>query len=246
MPSFSARELVAAGVHFGHQTSRWDPKMARYVFTKRKGIHIIDIRETIRGMVEAMAFLRAAAAAGGRFLFVGTKRQARDVVRREALRTGMYFVSGRWLGGTLTNLGSIRTQVKRLDELERMERDGILAEYSKKMIASFNREKRKIVRNLEGIRGMDSIPTAVVVVDPKHEKIAVTEAFKLRVPTIAILDTDCDPDPIDIPIPANDDAMRSVAFIFGHLGRAVIEGRAAGGYSVPQEAPATAPAAASS
>ena len=232
----SARDLIAAGCHFGHQSSRWNPKMARYIWGKRNKLHVIDIRETIRGIVEAFHFLRAAAAGGGKFLFVGTKRQAKEAVRNEALRTGMYFVSERWLGGALTNLPSIRTQVSHLKELERFETDGTLETYTKKMIASFNREKRKIVRNLDGIRNMEGLPTSLIVVDPRRERIAVEEAFKLRIPIIAILDTDCDPDPIDIPIPANDDAIRAIEVIIGYLGRSIIEGRLAGGYPVPKEA----------
>jgi small subunit ribosomal protein S2 len=232
----SARDLIAAGCHFGHQSSRWNPKMARYIWGKRNKIHVIDIRETIRGIVEAYHFLRAAAAGGGKFLFVGTKRQAKEVVRNEAARTGMYFVSERWLGGALTNLPSIRTQVGHLKELELIETDGTLETYSKKMIASFNREKRKIVRNLDGIRNMEGLPTSLIVVDPRRERIAVEEAFKLRIPIVAILDTDCDPDPIDIPIPANDDAIRAIELVIGYLGRSIIEGRLAGGYPVPKEA----------
>ena len=236
----SARDLITAGCHFGHQVSRWNPKMARYIWGRRSKIHVIDIRETIRGIVEAFHFLRAAAAGGGKFLFVGTKRQAKDPVRREAARTGMYFVSERWLGGALTNLPSIRTQVGHLKELEQIESDGTLGTYSKKKIASFNRQKRKIVRNLDGIRNMEGLPTSVIIVDPRRERIAVEEAFKLRIPIVAILDTDCDPDPIDIPIPANDDAIRAIELVLGYLGRSIIEGRLAGGYPVPKEALVTA------
>ena len=232
----SGRDLIRAGCHFGHQASRWNPKMSRYIWGKRNRIHVIDIRETIRGIIEAFHFLRAAAAGGGKFLFVGTKRQAKDAVRREAIRTGMYFVSERWLGGALTNLPSVRMQVGRLKDLERIETDGTLGTYSKKMVASFNRQKRKIVRNLDGIRNMEGLPTGLIVVDPRRERIAVEEAFKLRIPIVAILDTDCDPDPIDIPIPANDDAIRSIDLVLGYLARSVIEGRLAGGYPVTKEA----------
>lgn len=236
MALVSARDLIAAGCHFGHQVSRWNPKMARYIWGKRNKMHVIDIRETIRGIVEAFHFLRAAAATGGKFLFVGTKRQAKEAVRKEAARTGMHFVAERWLGGTLTNLGSIRTQVNHLKELEQIETDGTLATYSKKMIASFNRQKRKIVRNLEGIRNMEALPTALIVVDPRRERISIEEAFKLRIPIVAMLDTDCDPDPIDVPVPANDDAIRSIELMLEVLGRSIIEGRLAGGYPVPKEA----------
>ncbi|MHC5055731.1 MAG: 30S ribosomal protein S2 [Planctomycetota bacterium] len=236
MPIVTARELIAAGVHFGHQTSRWNPKMARYIWGKRNKIHVIDIRETIKGIIEAVYFLRAAASGGGRFMFIGTKRQARDIVRREGTRTGMPFVAERWLGGTLTNLAAIRGQVKRIDELERIESSGEINSYNKKMISAHNREKRKLLRNLEGIRSLDRLPTAAVVVDPQKETIAVAEAYKLRIPIIALIDTDCDPDPVDIPIPANDDAMRSLDAVFTVLGKAVIEGRLAGGLPIPKEA----------
>ena len=236
MPIVTARELIAAGVHFGHQTSRWNPKMGRYIWGKRNKIHVFDIRETIKGIIEAVYFLRAAAAGGGRFLFIGTKRQAKDIVRREGKRTGMPFVAERWLGGTLTNLAAIRSQVKRIDELERIESSGEINAYNKKMISAHNREKRKLNRNLEGIRGLDRLPTAVVVIDPNKEAIAVAEAYKLRIPIIAVIDTDCDPDPIDIPIPANDDAMRSLDAVMAVLGKAVIEGRLAGGLPIPKEA----------
>ena len=243
MPIVTARELIAAGVHFGHQTSRWNPKMGRYIWGKRNRIHVFDIRETIKGIIEAVYFLRAAASGGGRFLFIGTKRQAKDIVRREGLRTGMPFVAERWLGGTLTNLVAIRSQVKRIDELERIESSGEINAYNKKMVSKHNREKRKLHRNLEGIRGLDRLPTAVVVVDPQKETIAVAEAFKLRIPIIAIIDTDCDPDPIDIPIPANDDAMRALDAVMIVLGKAVIEGRLAGGLPIPKEALTTPEAA---
>jgi small subunit ribosomal protein S2 len=232
----SARDLIAAGVHYGHQASRWNPKMGRYIWGKRNKIHIIDIRETIRGIVEAVHFLKAAASTGGKFIFVGTKRQAQEAVRKQAKRTGMYFVAERWLGGTLTNLTAVRGQVKKLDQLELMERDGTLSRSNKKQLARHNRTKRRIVRNLEGIRTMDSLPTAMVIVDPRKEHIAVQEAFRLRVPIIAVLDTDCDPDPIDVPIPANDDAVRSIDFMLNILGTAAIEGRLAGGYPIPKEA----------
>ena len=236
MPIATARELITAGVHFGHQTSRWNPKMARYIWGKRNKLHVIDIRETLKGMIEAVYFLRAAASGGGRFLFIGTKRQAKDIIRREGTRSGMPFVAERWLGGTLTNLVAIRSQVKRIDELERIESSGEINAYNKKMVSAHNREKRKLLRNLEGIRGLDRLPTAVVVVDPQKETIAVAEAFKLRIPIIAVIDTDCDPDPIDIPIPANDDAMRAVDAVLVVLGKAVIEGRLAGGLPIPKEA----------
>ena len=236
MPIVTAKGLIKAGVHFGHHSSHWNPKMARYIWGKRNKLHIIDIRETIRGLIEAVHFLRAAAAGGGRFIIVGTKRQAKDAIKREGVRTGMPYVAERWLGGTLTNLSAIRGQVTRLKEIERIERAGELASYNKKMISAFNRQKRKLLRNLDGIRTLDALPTALVTIDPRRERIAVTEAFKLRIPIIAIIDTDCDPDPIDIPIPANDDAIRSAEFVLDILGRSIIEGRLAGGLPIPKEA----------
>lgn len=231
MARISARDLIEAGVHFGHQAGRWDPKMAKYIFGKRNRMHIIDVRQTVRGLIEATHFLRQLAAAGGRILFVGTKRQAKEAVRREAERTGMFHANERWLGGTLTNLGTVLRQTRRLDDIEQKERDGALARMNKKMVASFMREKRKLLRNLLGIRRMKSLPSVLVVVDPRREKIAVTEAHKLKIPVIAIIDTDSDPDPIDIPIPANDDAIRSVDLILSYLGEAVLEGRRPGGLS---------------
>ncbi len=241
MPIVTARELITAGVHFGHPAGRWNPKMGRYIWGKRDKTHIIDVRETIRGLIESVHFLRAAAAGGGRILFVGTKRQAKDVIRRAGARTGMPFVAERWLGGTLTNLAAIRSQVTRLDELEQLEQVGEIATYSKQMISKHNRKKRKLLRNLEGIRGLDALPIVLVAVDPDREGIAVKEAFKLRIPIIALLDTDCNPDPIDIPIPGNDDAMRSVDIILVILGRAIIEGRVAAGLPVPKEVTAEDP-----
>jgi small subunit ribosomal protein S2 len=217
--------LIDAGVHFGHQVGRWHPKMAPYIFGKRNLIHIIDIRETIKGIVRASNFLTRLVANGKDVVFVGTKRQAKTVVQREAQRCGMHYVSERWLGGTLTNYHTIRERLKRLDQLEELERSGQIEDYSKKRISSLRRERKKITRNLEGIRNMKQLPGSVVVVDIRREYIAVREAKKLGIPVIGIVDTDCDPTEVDIVIPGNDDAYRSVQQILQILTDSVVAGR---------------------
>jgi len=219
------RQLVDAGIHFGHRASRWNPKMAPYIFGKRNTIHIIDIRETVKGLLRAKKFVAQVVAGGRDVLFIGTKRQARLIVEQEASRVGMPYVSERWLGGTLTNFRTIRSRLARLEELEKAETDGTAQEYSKKMIATRTRELRKIQRNLQGIRNMGSLPGAVVVVDVHRERNAVREAKKLRIPTICLIDTDSDPDFADVPIPGNDDAIRAIQTILTHLGDAVEEGK---------------------
>jgi len=233
MSVVTIKELLDAGVHFGHPASRWHPRMAQYIFTKRNGVHIIDVRKTAESMIEAHYFLKKTAASGGVILYVGTKRQAKDAIRREAGRVGTPFVAERWLGGTLTNLDTIRQQIKRLEELERTEASGELEQFTKKMLSSFKREKRKVVRNLEGIRTMTKLPQVLLVIDPKVEDIAVKEARSLRIPVVAILDTDSDPKPIDIPIPANDDAMKSIDLLLSRLSDAIIEGKGNRGGAVP-------------
>jgi len=205
--------------------------MEPYIFARRNGVHIVDVRKTAAAMVEAHHFLKKVVSEGGAVLYIGTKRQARDAIRREANRAGMPFVAERWLGGTLTNLDTIRQQIKRLEELERIEQSGEIERFSKKVLSSFRREKRKVVRNLEGIRSMTSLPQALFIVDPKVEDIAVKEARGLRIPIVAMLDTDCNPEPVNIPIPANDDAMRSIDLIVTRLTDAVIQGREARGTS---------------
>jgi small subunit ribosomal protein S2 len=220
----SIRDLMASGVHFGHRSSRWNPKMKPYLFMKRNLVHIIDLKATLRNLHIACQFLSQTTAKGGAVLFVGTKRQARTVSLNQARRSGMHYVTERWLGGTLTNFMVIRTRMKRLDTLEELEKSGRLKLYSKKMQTSIQRVKTKMLRNLEGIRKMTRLPDVLVVVDPGREKNAVSEARRLRIPIIAILDTDCDPELVDIPIPANDDAMRSISVIIEKLGDAVIEG----------------------
>lgn len=217
------KNLINAGVHFGHRTSRWDPKMAPFIFGKRNLIHIIDIRETVKGILRSKKFLAQVVAKGDDVLFVGTKRQARVSVEGVAKRVGMHYVTERWLGGTLTNFRTIRSRLARLEELEAIEADGMAGKYSKKMISALTRERRKIQRNLEGIRRMEKVPGALVIVDTKREYIAAMEARKLHIPVVGIIDTDSDPDYVDIPIPANDDAMRAIELILDELADAILE-----------------------
>lgn len=221
MASELVRQLVDAGIHFGHRASRWNPKMAPYIFGKRSTIHIIDIRETVKGLLRAKRFLAQVVAGGGTVLLVGTKRQARQHIRQHAARVNMPFVAERWLGGTLTNFRTIRSRLTRLEELEAAESDGSALEFSKKMIASRQRELRKIRRNLEGIRNMNKLPAAIIVVDVHRERNAVREAKKLGIPTICLIDTDSDPDYVDLPIPGNDDAMRAIELVLRQLTDAV-------------------------
>jgi len=216
--------LIAAGVHFGHRASRWNPKMAPYIYARKNLIHIIDIRETVRGLLRARKYLQKVAASGAQILFVGTKRQAADAVEREATRCKMPFVSERWLGGTLTNFRTIRSRMGRLEELEKMMETGEIETFSKKMQSAINREYRKMYRNLNGIRTMNRIPGAMMIIDPKKQKNAVREAQALGVPTVALIDTDCDPDQVDLPIPGNDDGIRSIELILSLLADAVIAG----------------------
>lgn len=217
-------QLLENGVHFGHRASRWNPKMKRYIHGRRNAIHIIDLQQTVRGLVRAQHYLKGVASEGGRILWVGTKRSAREAVRSVASRTGQPFVTERWLGGTLTNFRTIRSRLGRLQELESLEAEGRLEFLSKKEQARLRREKKNLMKNLEGIRDLERLPACLVVVDPSNEHIAVAEANKMRIPVIAILDTDCDPDVVDLPIPANDDAMRSVSLLLGTLAGSVEEG----------------------
>ncbi len=220
------RELIDAGVHFGHRVSRWNPKMEPYILGKRGLIHIIDIKETLKGLLRARKFLAQIVGEDKEVLFVGTKRQAREIVKTQATRCEMPFVTERWLGGTLTNFRTIRSRLARLEELEALDASGAMSGYSKKMESSLKRERRKIQRNLEGIRNMHRLPGAVVVVDVRREHIGVKEAKKLGIPTLALLDTDGDPDLADLPIPGNDDAMRAIEVILSQLADAVLEGKA--------------------
>lgn len=223
------KNLIDAGVHFGHRVSRWNPKMEPYIHGKRNMIHIIDIRETVKGLLRAKKFVQQVVASGRDVLFVGTKRQARFAIETEAKRCGMHYVSERWLGGTLTNFRTIRQRLNRLDELEKLWESGQIETYSKKMKAALKREMDKIRVNLEGIRRMDKLPGVMFVVDTRREHIAVKEARKLGVKTIALIDTDSDPDLIDLPIPGNDDAMRAIEIICHELADSVIEGKSGRG-----------------
>jgi len=225
-PSDLVKQLVEAGVHFGHRVSRWNPKMEPYIHGKRNMIHIIDVKQTLGGILRAKKLIAATVAQGKDVLFVGTKRQARHAVEAESQRCGMHYVSERWLGGTLTNFRTIRARLNRLDELDKLwETGAIEAGYSKKMKATLGRERDKIKTNLEGIRKMERVPGLMVLIDVRREHIAVKEARKLGVKTIAIVDTDCDPDPIDLPIPGNDDAMRAIELILHELAEAAIDGK---------------------
>ena len=226
MPLVTVQELIDAGVHFGHKSSRWNPKMKPYIFGKRHKVHIINLQETIRGIFRASHFLRKLSSTGAQVMFLGTKRQLRAVVEAEATRCGMPAVTERWIGGTLTNFNTIRERLKRLEELEGLEADGSIENYKKKDQATMRREMRKIRRNLEGVRDLHGMPGAIVVVDPRREDITIREAARMNVPVICILDTDCDPDKADIAIPGNDDAMSSVQLLLSKLADAVIEGRA--------------------
>lgn len=221
------RKLIDSGIHFGHRTSAWNPKMRPYIFGTRNQIHIIDIRETIKGILCAKKFVANVVAKGQDVLFVGTKRQARYAVMDAAKRTGMHYVSERWLGGTLTNYRTIRSRLARLEELEAIEAEGMAGKYSKKMIATLTRERRKIKRNLEGIRSMTKLPGVLVVIDVRREYIACLEARKLKIPVIGLLDTDSDPDYVDIAIPGNDDAMRAIELVCEAMVEAIEEGKRA-------------------
>jgi len=224
MSSVTLKELIEAGVHFGCSASRWNPKMKPFIHAKQNRIHIIDLRETLRGLIRARHFLMQMAAQRKRALFVGTKRQAAEVIRAEAQRSHSHFVANRWLGGSLTNMNTMRSRIQRLEELENLEKTGEIQHFSKKMVASLARERKKIGRNFEGIREMKEAPGCVIIVDPRNEPIAVTESMKLGVPIIAIADTDCDPDPVDFVIPANDESLRSIQLLVSKLADAIVEG----------------------
>ena len=244
MIQVSYRELLEAGTHFGHRISRWNPNMRPYIFGKRNGIHILDIRETLKGMIRASHAVLKMSAGGGDIIFVGTKRQSKALVEQHALRCGMPYVTERWLGGTLTNFETIRRRIKRLDEIEGSERDGSIRKNSKKIISALTREKRKMVRNLQGLRHMKSLPAGIIIVDPRREENCVKEARRLGVVTIGFLDTDCDPGDVDFAIPGNDDAMKSVGIVLKILADAVLEGRRVGGRGIDAGEPAPAAAVA--
>lgn len=224
MAVISMKQLLEAGVHFGHQTRRWNPKMARYIFTERNGIYIIDLQKTVKKVEEAYNYVRDVAGEGGTILFVGTKKQAQESVKEEAERCGMYYVNVRWLGGMLTNFQTIQKRIERLRQLERMEAEGTFEVLPKKEVAQLRHEMEKLERFLGGIKDMRKLPSAIFIVDPRKERIAVAEARKLNIPIVGIVDTNCDPDEIDVVIPGNDDAIRAVKLLTGKMADAVIEG----------------------
>ena len=225
MAVVSMKQLLEAGVHFGHQTRRWNPKMAKYIFTERNGIYIIDLQKTVKKVDEAYNFLRSVAEEGKSVLFVGTKKQAQEAIKEEALKADMYYVNERWLGGMMTNFQTIQKRINRLKELEKMEEDGTFEVLTKKEVLSLRHEMEKLEKFLGGIKDMNRLPGALFVVDPRKERIAVAEARKLNIPIVAIIDTNCDPDEIDYPIPGNDDAIRAVKLLTGRMADAVLEGR---------------------
>ena len=225
MAVVSMKQLLEAGVHFGHQTRRWNPKMAEYIFTERNGIYIIDLQKTVRKLEEAYNFVRELSMEGKSVLFVGTKKQAQDSVRDEAQRAGAYYVNARWLGGMLTNFRTIRRRIDRLNQLKAMESDGTFDMLPKKEVVKLNLEIEKLEKFLGGIKDMKQLPGALFIVDPRKERIAVAEAKKLGIPIVAIVDTNCDPDEIDYVIPGNDDAIRAVKLISGTIASAIVEGK---------------------
>ena len=225
MAVISMKQLLEAGVHFGHQTRRWNPKMAQYIFTERSGIYIIDLQKTVRKIDEAYMFVRDIALEGKSVLFVGTKKQAQESIEAEAKRCGMFYVNNRWLGGTLTNFRTMQTRIKRLNDIDAMEKNGQFDALPKKEVIKLCAEREKLLKNLGGIREMKKLPGALFIVDPRKERIAVAEARNLGIPIVAIVDTNCDPDEIDYVIPGNDDAIRAVKLIAGKMADAILEGR---------------------
>jgi small subunit ribosomal protein S2 len=219
------KQLLEAGVHFGHQTRRWNPKMATYIFTERNGIYIIDLQKTVKKLEEAYFFVRDTAAAGGTILFVGTKKQAQDAIKEEAERCNMFFVNARWLGGMLTNFKTMRTRITRLNQLKKMEEDGTFNLLPKKEVIKLQLEIAKLEKYLGGVKEMKKLPSALFVVDPRKEKNAIAEAKKLGIPVVAIVDTNCDPDEVDYVIPGNDDAIRAIKLISSTMANAVMEGK---------------------
>jgi len=225
MSVISMKQLLEAGVHFGHQTRRWNPKMAEYIFTERNGIYIIDLQKTVKKVEEAYNFIKEVSASGKDILFIGTKKQAQESIESEAIRAGMFYVNQRWLGGMLTNFKTIRKRIERLNELEKMEEVGTFEVLPKKEVIKLRSEMEKLEKNLGGIKNMNGIPGAIFVVDPRKEKIAIQEAHILGIPIVAIVDTNCDPEEIDYPIPGNDDAIRAVKLLTSKIADAVIEAR---------------------
>ncbi|KYG89534.1 30S ribosomal protein S2 [Metasolibacillus sp. FSL H7-0170] len=225
MSVISMKQLLEAGVHFGHQTRRWNPKMKKYIFVERNGIYIIDLQKTVKKLEEAYDFMRQVGEEGGKVLFVGTKKQAQEAIKEEAERSGNYYINQRWLGGTLTNFGTIQKRVARMKEIEKMEEDGIFEVLPKKEVIQIKKEHERLVKFLGGIRDMSAIPDVMFVVDPRKERIAVAEARKLNIPLVGIVDTNCDPDEIDYVIPANDDAIRAVKLLTAKMADALIESK---------------------
>ena len=244
MAVVSMKKLLEAGVHFGHQTRRWNPKMAPYIYTERNGIYIIDLQKTVKKLEEAYNFVRDLSADGGYVLFVGTKKQAQDAIREEAARCGGYYVNARWLGGMLTNFRTMRTRIDRLAQLRKMEEDGTFAMLPKKEVIKHQGEIAKLEKYLGGVKEMKKLPAALFIVDPRKERNAIAEARKLNIPIVAIVDTNCDPDEIDYVIPGNDDAIRAIRLIAATMANAAIEGRQGEDAPETAEAPAAeAPAA---
>ncbi|MBR6523244.1 MAG: 30S ribosomal protein S2 [Clostridia bacterium] len=225
MVAVSMKQLLEAGVHFGHQTRRWNPKMKEYIFTERNGIYIIDLQKTVKKVEEAYNFIREVSQAGRDVLFVGTKKQAQDAIKEEAERVGMYYVNNRWLGGMLTNFKTIKKRIERLEQLHKMEEDGTFDLLPKKEVIKLKGEIEKLEKFLGGIKDMKGVPGAMFVVDPRKERIAIAEAKRLNIPVVAIVDTNCDPDEVDYVIPGNDDAIRAVKLIAGAMADAILEGR---------------------
>ena len=225
MAVVSMKQLLEAGVHFGHQTRRWNPKMAPYIYTERNGIYIIDLQKTVKKLEEAYNFVRDCSANGGNILFVGTKKQAQDAIKEEAARCGGYYVNARWLGGMLTNFRTMRTRIDRLAQLRKMEEDGTFAMLPKKEVIKHQGEIAKLEKYLGGVKDMKKLPGALFIVDPRKERNAIAEAKKLNIPVVAIVDTNCDPDEIDYVIPGNDDAIRAIRLIAAAMANAAIEGR---------------------
>ena len=236
----SIKQLLECGVHFGHQTRRWNPKMKPYIFTERNGVYIIDLQKTVKGLEKAYDFIREVAKSGGSVLFVGTKRQAQEIEREEALRCGQFYINQRWLGGLLTNFPTIRKRVNRMVELQKMEEDGTFETLPKKEVSVLRKQKEKLEKYLIGIRDMKDLPDALFIIDPRRETIAVLEGRKLGIPVASIVDTNCDPEVIDYPIPGNDDAIRAIKLMFSLMANAVIEGHQGvdGAVSAAEEASA--------
>ncbi|MEA5112455.1 MAG: 30S ribosomal protein S2 [Geobacteraceae bacterium] len=243
MSNITMKELLEAGVHFGHQTKRWNPKMKPFIFGARNGIYIIDLQKTVRLFKNAYSFVRDTAQAGESVLFVGTKKQAQDSIAEEAQRCNMFYVNQRWLGGMLTNFATVRQSIERLKRLDAMVADGSIEAYTKKEILSFEKQREKLEKSLGGIKGLNKLPGAIFVIDPKNESIAVSEAKKLGIPVVSVVDTNCDPDPIDYIIPGNDDAIRAIRLLASKMADAVLEGAQARELELREDTEAEAAAA---